>query len=134
MKRMVGALVIGLMVSNGAVSSGHPIETVTLHSICHYEEDYYAWTAGEPWLVFGRVRPTHRDKRVILQESKQGQRWRVWKKGRTDDRGRYRFKGITPSYDGWHSLLRVVYPAQDDHDRQVSRRIYVDNNPLTDCD
>lgn len=123
---------IPLLVVASSVNA-HKVDRVTIRSICHYEERYYVWTAGERWRVFGRVKPRHRGDKVVLQKAKRGRNWKHWKDTRTNRRGRYVFRGIAPRRSGFYTNLRAAYPRQDGHSRETSHSIYVDTNPLTDC-
>lgn len=132
MGRIVTLLLVAAVLLGGSAGA-HPVDRVTIASICRYEENYYVWTAGETWRVWGRVSPVHVRKTVVLQKSKRGYRWDAWKTTTTNEEGRYRFSGVTTSRSGWWTNLRVVFKAQDGHSRTVSRSIYVDNNPATGC-
>ena len=126
-------LVAGLAVY-AAPASAHKVRKITAGSICRYEERYYVWTPGETWWVKGRLKPGHGDKRIVLQRSKRGRYWRTWKTTRSHTGGRYRFQGIARNRGaGWWVNLRVVMPAQDGHERAVSKSMYIDMNPATRC-
>jgi hypothetical protein len=134
----VKSLVVGLIVASlslvaTSAVTAHKVDRVTIRSICHYEERYYVWTAGERWRVLGRVKPRHRGDKVVLQRSKGGRNWKAWKDTRTNSRGRYLFRGIAPRRNGFYANLRVAYPRQNGHGRKTSHSIYVDTNPLTNC-
>lgn len=116
-------LLLAALLTLGSSAIAHPVDRATIKSICHYEENYYVWTAGETWRVWGHVSPAHANKTVVLQKSKRGVRWDFWKKTTTNEVGRYRFRGTTPSRDGWWMNLRVVFRAQDGHSRAVSHSI-----------
>jgi hypothetical protein len=113
----------------------HPVRRVTARSICHYEENYYVWRPNRPWRVWGKVKPGHRGQRVVLQRSKRGTSWTKWKANQIQRYGRYSFKGTAPKKGAkWHVLLRVVFKRQDQHERKVSRVLYIDENPATRCE
>ena len=112
----------------------HPVRRVTARSICHYEENYYVWTPNRPWRVWGKVKPGHSGRRVVLQRSKQGDYWTKWKANRIQRYGRYSFKGTAPKKGSkWYVLLRVLFKRQGKHGRRVSRVLYIDQNPATRC-
>ncbi len=77
-------------------AGAHPVNWVTARSICHYEENYYVWTPNRPWRVWGKVKPSHRGEKVVLQRSKQGRNWINWKTNRIQRYGRYSFSGTAP--------------------------------------
>lgn len=122
-----------LSVAMTPVASAHPVKKVTAKSICHYEERYFVWTAGERWRVWGHLKPGHGNKKVVLQRTKFGHNWRKWKVTRTGPDGRYRFTGTAPTRNGWWVNLRVVFRAQAGHNRRVSTSMYIDTNPQTGC-
>jgi hypothetical protein len=125
---------IALIVETLAPAGAHPIKKVTIKTICHFEENYYVWTANEPWKVWGRVKPIHANKKVVLQRSKYGNKWKTWKVNNTNQEGRYRFKGTAPDKGpGWWVNLRVRYRAQKGHKAKISLSIYVDENPDLSC-
>ena len=134
--KLVGCtLVAFLVIAVPAVpaASAHSVKRVTARSICHYEERYFVWDAGETWRVWGRLKPGHRNKRVILQKAKHGNNWRKWKTTRTDSDGSYRFTGTAPTQNDWWINLRVVLPSQRGHARRVSLPMYIDTTPQTGC-
>jgi hypothetical protein len=127
-------LLLGVVVSIAPGASAHRIRRLTAWSICHYEERYFVWTPREPWKVWGRVKPAHNDRRVVLQRSKRGVNWRKWKASRTNENGYYEFNGTARRRArGWWVLLRVVMSAQKNHRRVVSKSMYIDQNPSTRC-
>jgi hypothetical protein len=91
------------------------------------------WRAGERWRVWGRLKPGHGNKRVVLQKSKYGRNWRKWKSTRTGSDGTYRFTGTATRRNNWWINLRVVFRSQGGHARRVSLPMYIDTNPLTGC-
>jgi hypothetical protein len=127
-------LLLCVVVSIAPGASGHRIRRLRAWSICNYEERYFVWTPQELWKVWGRVKPTHNDRRVVLQRSKRGVNWRKWKASRTNENGYYEFNDTARRRTrGWWVLLRVVMPAQKNHRRVVSKSMYIDQNPSTRC-
>ena len=133
MKLAACALTACLVVALSPAASAHSVKRVTARSICHYEERYYVWTPGEQWKVWGRLKPGHGSKKVVLQRTKFGHTWRKWKGTQTRSDGRYRFRGVAPHRDNWWINLRVVFPSQSGHTRRVSLSMYIDTNPQTGC-
>lgn len=132
--RRVLALATAMVVPVLSLAHAHPVDSVSIRSICHYEENYYVWSAGEPWRVWGRLGSTHFDKRVVLERSKRGSEWDAWQRTRTDSEGRYEFSGRARRQDeGWHILLRARVPSQGGHSGATSSVIYIDQNPATAC-
>jgi hypothetical protein len=114
-------------------ATSHKVRKISIRSICHYEENYYVWAPGEPWKVFGRVKPSHDGAKVVLDRTKRGTSWRRWKSTRTDGR-RYVFRGTAPHKgQSWYVNLRVRLVKHDGHDGTVSGSIYVDENRHTRC-
>ena len=135
-RRLMATALLAILIATTptSIALAHKIDRVTIKSICHYEELYYVWTPDEPWKVWGRVKPAHGHKKVVLQKSKRGNKWRKWKVAKTTSDGRYKFKGIAPDKGpSWHVLLRVKFPTQGKHEGKASLRIYVDENPNTQC-
>lgn len=136
-RRAAILLMVGLVVTATTqalpTAVAHPVSSISIRSICHYEESYFVWSKGDPWKVYGRLKPSHGNRRVVLQKSKYGRNWRKWKVDRTNSRGRYLFRGNAPWKKSWWVNLRVVMPAQAGHNRKVSSSIYVDTNPYTTC-
>jgi len=119
---MVSALITVLLLTSIAPTLAHRVRSVSARSICHYEENYYVWTPGEPWRVWGKVNPAHRDKRVVLQRTRFGHNWKRWRTTRTRAFGKYGFRGTAHRQGSdWWVNLRVVFPAQDGHRRVVSK-------------
>jgi hypothetical protein len=133
MKLAAGALIVSLVIAVCPAASAHPVDRVTARSICHYEERYFVWDAGERWRVWGRLKPAHGNKKVVLQKSKYGRNWREWKGTRTAADGTYRFTGTATRRNNWWINLRVVFRSQGDHSRRVSLSMYIDTNPLSGC-
>jgi len=133
MKLVACALIAFLVIAVGPAASAHPVDRVTARSICHYEERYFVWDAGERWRVWGRLKPGHGNKKVALQKSKYGRNWRKWKGTRTAADGTYRFTGTATRRNNWWINLRVVFRSQGGHARRVSLSMYIDTNPLTGC-
>lgn len=129
------AILAGASALFATSAQAHLVERISIRSICHYEESYYVWTPGEPWVVRGRLRPSHADKRVVLQRSKSGANWYRFQTTRTNSDGGYAFRGTAPRNKGsrWYVNLRVVMPRQMGHERQSSPSIYVDMNPYARC-
>ena len=126
-------LAISLLAASAPTASAHQVNRVSARSICRYEERYFVWTAGERWRVWGRVKPGHANKKVVLQRSKYGRNWKRWKATRTNASGRYRFTGTAPNRNGWWINLRVVFRQQNGHQPRVSLSMYIDTNPSTGC-
>ncbi|CAN5768291.1 hypothetical protein BH20ACT23_BH20ACT23_28700 [soil metagenome] len=109
-------------------------QLISSYENCHYEERYFVWTPGETWWVKGRLKHSHSNKRLTLQRSKRGHNWRTWKRSRSLNDGRYKFRGVAPRRGArWWVNLRVAMPAQGGHGRTVSRSMYIDTNPATRC-
>lgn len=126
-------LAVSLLAASAPTASAHPVKRVSARSICHYEERYFVWTAGEKWRVWGRLKPGHGNARVVLQKSKYGRNWLRWKTAQTNANGRYRFTGTATNKNGWWINLRVVFRSQKGHNRRVSLPMYIDTNPSTAC-
>lgn len=75
MKLAACALTAFLVIALSPAASAHSVKRVTARSICHYEERYFVWSVGERWRVWGRPKPGHADKKVVLQKSKYGRHW-----------------------------------------------------------
>lgn len=111
----------------------HEVDRVFARSICRYEERYYVWSPREPWRVWGRVEPSHRNLQVVLQKG-QHPNYRKWKVTRTDSSGRYEFQGTAPTYrENWSINLRVFFRGGSQHGRVVSENMYIDMNPYARC-
>lgn len=138
MKRTVSLVVVVASLTSHILTlqpaAAHPIREVTARSICNYEENYFVWSPTKPWRVWGRLKPGHYNKRVVLQRAKSGRNWRKWKTTRTGGRGQYDFRGTAPDKGSrWYVLLRVVFKAQDGHRRRTSGELYVDQNRSIRC-